>query len=187
MLNNSLPVYMSMMPKCNDCSNYNLVSNNKINQKKIWKTVGVSSSEYMNNLSALTVYEKPYNSDHVNWNQMSDRAEPHVVPNVVPRRGHSGLSGTIIHSSRTQNRPGGTSTGGIGVDVKHGSYARYLARLKGKSVLKQQPETMNTRKISNMINNSNINGAFLYAKNNNIIGNKTQKYNIISSCVCNDN
>jgi hypothetical protein len=38
-------------------------------------------------------------------------------------------------------RPGSMSAGGSkGVDMKHGSYDRYLARLKGKSVLRTSPD-----------------------------------------------
>ena len=33
----------------------------------------------------------------------------------------------------TRCRPGSTSARGAGVDGKHGSYARYLAKLKGKT------------------------------------------------------
>jgi hypothetical protein len=35
-------------------------------------------------------------------------------------------------------RPGALSPGGAGVDIKHNSYARYLARIKGKAPLRQQ-------------------------------------------------
>jgi hypothetical protein len=35
-------------------------------------------------------------------------------------------------------RPGALSPGGKGLDIKHNSYARYLARIKGKGPLRQQ-------------------------------------------------
>lgn len=36
-------------------------------------------------------------------------------------------------SRSTPGAPGGSTPGGRGVDVKHGSYARYLNRLKGRN------------------------------------------------------
>jgi hypothetical protein len=35
-------------------------------------------------------------------------------------------------TSVTRMRPGSCSAAGQGVDIKHGSYARYLARIKGR-------------------------------------------------------
>ena len=65
---------------------------------------------------------------------MSDRAVPGVVKTNVPSYGNS------TRTSLTRMRPGSTSAPGKGVDMKHGSYDRYLARLKGKSVLRTEPE-----------------------------------------------
>ena len=130
-----------------------------IRQKRIWNTVRVPSTLYMGDLNALTVYEKPsvtYNN--VNWNQMSDRAEPSIVKRNVPSRGNS------TKGSVTRNRPGSMSAPGAGVDVKHGSYARYLDKLKGKRTARTQ-------------NNTNLTP---------LKGNKTKKYGIVrsGSCLC---
>ena len=54
------------------------------------------------------------------WSNFSDRARPSVQHAAVSR----GLGVTA-------GRPGGMTPGGKGVDVKHGSYARYLNKLKG--------------------------------------------------------
>ena len=103
------------------------------NQKRIQNTVRIPSSEYTMNLGALNVYQRPSQSHAcVNWDQTSDRAQPGVVRRHVPTRGNS------TKSSITRMRPGSTSAPGSGVDIKHGSYARYLARLKGKSALRTQ-------------------------------------------------
>ena len=67
----------------------------------------------------------------VNWNQMSDRAVPHVGTAYNPSRGNS-TRGTLV-----RHRPGAGGSAGVGVDVKHGSYARYLNRLKSKSLATQ--------------------------------------------------
>ena len=107
--------------------------------KVLENTVRVPSSEYTMNKSALNVYTPPIINPTkslygLNWNQMSDRAVPGVVKTNVPSYGNS------TRSSVTRMRPGSTSAPGKGVDMKHGSYERYLGRLKGKSVLRTEPE-----------------------------------------------
>jgi hypothetical protein len=101
-------------------------------QQKIWNTVRVPASEYTMNRAALNVYTAPTLTTGVNWNQYSDRAVAGVVHANVPTYGSS------TRQSITRMRPGSTSAPGAGVDVKHGSYDRYLARLKGRSVLRTQ-------------------------------------------------
>jgi hypothetical protein len=66
---------------------------------------------------------------------MSDRARPAVQVTKV-------ASGSTYHTSSTKhtitrNRPGAMSPGGIGVDIKHNSYQRYLNKLKGKAPLRR--------------------------------------------------
>ena len=80
------------------------------------------------NLATSHVYNNcnPANGT-INWNQSSDRNFAHIQKVIVPSRGNS------TKSTITRARPGACSAGGAGVDVKHGSYDRYLARLKGKS------------------------------------------------------
>ena len=137
---------------------------NAITQKRIWNTVRVPASEYTMNLGSLTVYQAPSNDlkyNGVNWNQMSDRALPgnlNLPDTTVPSHGNS------TKHSITRERPGSQRPGGIGVDVKHGSYARYLARLKGKGPLKTQSKTVLTP----------------------VQGNKTKSYGIVrpGSCMC---
>lgn len=115
------------------------------------------------NVASLEVYERPSAQySGVNWNQMSDRALPSnsILSNiaVVPSRGNS------TRTSITRDRPGSQAPGGMGVDMKHGSYARYLARLKGKGPLRTQNAT-------ELIP---------------VQGNKTKTYGIASSrsCLC---
>jgi len=110
-------------------------------QKRIQNTVRVDGSEYIMNKGALNVYTKPVATyQNVNWNQMSDRAVPGVVNRNVPSHGSS------TRSSITRMRPGSMSAastnqqGSKGVDMKHGSYDRYLAKLKGKKPLRTQTQ-----------------------------------------------
>ena len=118
--------------------------NNIYNVKRIENTVRVPSSEYTMNKSALNVYTPPKSQfAYVNWNQMSDRAVPGVTRSVVPSHGNS------TKSSLTRMRPGSTSAPGKGVDMKHGSYDRYLARLKGKSVIRTNPDPNSAQVVNN--------------------------------------
>ena len=98
-------------------------------QQRIWKTVRVPSSIYTMNLASLTVPNGPANEpraqyNFVNWNQLSDRAVPSIQRACVPTRGNS------TRSSITAARPGACAPCGKGVDIKHDSYARYLAKKK---------------------------------------------------------
>jgi len=85
-------------------------------QKIIQNTVRVPSSLYTMNVGALSAYQRPrliYNG--VNWNQMSDRAEPHVQqPTATGATYHS----SSTHRTITRLRPGALSPGGVGVDIK---------------------------------------------------------------------
>ena len=104
-------------------------------QKIIQNTVRVPSSIYTMNVGALSVYKRPNPEYGVNWNQMSDRKERHIQ-----QANASGTNpgGNSTKHTITRLRPGALSPGGAGVDIKHNSYARYLARIKGKAPLRQQ-------------------------------------------------
>jgi hypothetical protein len=107
-----------------------------IRQQIIQKTVRVPGSLYTHDLGALTSYQQPIATfANVDWNQMSDRAVPHVQPKLV-------VGGSFYHGSSTKRtitraRPGAGCPGGTGVDIKHNSYDRYLNRLKGKGPLRR--------------------------------------------------
>lgn len=130
---------------------------NEANQKRIWKSVKVDSSVYQKNKAGLFTFQKasPVYCN-VNWNQMSDRAKPTITYNNVPSHGNS------TKYSLTRHRPGACSAPGIGVDVKHGSYERYLLRKKGKCIYKTQKNDILPPKT----------------------GNKTKKYGVAYSNEC---
>jgi len=119
----------------------NLTSNTPANQyqrqKLIQNTVRVHSSLYTTNLGSLSAYTKPPTEPYggVCWNQMSDRPFPSVQHTYVPTGRNSTLNKR--NTSVTSSRPGGQSPGGVGCDIKHNSYDRYLNRLKGKSSLRR--------------------------------------------------
>jgi hypothetical protein len=119
-------------------------------QKIIQNTVRVPSSLYTMNLSALNVYDNKKNTltkTKTNWNQMSDRSIP-----SIQRAGRG-----------PANKPGYQTPGGIGCDIKHNSYNRYLNRIKGKGPVRRD-----------VLDKSIIP----------IFGNKVLKHNIISHCNC---
>jgi hypothetical protein len=175
---------------CKSC-NSNMASNDPATQyqrqKIIQNTVRVKSSLYTMNLAALNVYQRPetkYNlvimsdggssylvSPGVNWNQMSDRKEPHIQ--VVKTGSGSAYGASSTKRSITRLRPGSLSPGGSGVDIKHNSYERYLNRIKGKGPVRRGviPPTYGVPYIP-------FNRAFP------IYGGKTIKTSIVSNCDC---
>ena len=81
----------------------------------IQNSVRVPSSTYTTDLASLSVSNQPV------WNALSDRPVP----------------ASAGYTRKTTSRPGGQAPGGKGCDVKHGSYERYLNRLKGKGPLRR--------------------------------------------------
>jgi hypothetical protein len=132
----NLPEYYYRCRKCDT----NLTSNTPANQyqrlKLIQNTVRVYASLYVSNLGSLAAYRQPTQVTHgVCWNQMSDRPVPSIQKAVVPTGSNSSLNRR--HTSVTSSKPGSQSPGGIGCDIKHNSYDRYLNRLKGKGPLRR--------------------------------------------------
>jgi hypothetical protein len=121
--------------RCDQNLNGNTPFDQYQRQKIIQNTVRVPSSIYTMNLGALSVYQRPDPIYGVNWNQMSDRKERHIQQANAPGTNPGGNS---TKRTITRLRPGALSPGGAGVDIKHNSYARYLARIKGKAPLRQE-------------------------------------------------
>jgi len=143
-------------------------------QKIIQNTVRVPSSLYTSDLGALTVYQRPVLKIGVNWNQMSDRALPHLQTNSGNSQG-SFYHGSSTKHTQTRCRPGAGTPGGLGVDIKHNSYYRYMDRLKAKKDIRRGviPPTFGLP--------IPFNPAFP------VYGGKTVKTAIVSGCGCPDN
>lgn len=143
--------------------------------KIIQNTVRVYGSLYTSNLGSLTAYKKPITDPDnylygVCWNQMSDRPIPSVQKATVPT-GYA-TSMNQRKTSVTSSRPGCQTPGGVGCDIKHNSYDRYLNRLKGKGPLRRGI-------IPNEFGKPiQFNPAFP------IYGGKTTKTNIVNNCDC---
>jgi hypothetical protein len=104
--------------------------------KLIQNTVRVYSSLYTANLAPLNAYVQPTKKTYnVCWNQMSDRPVPSVQKATIPTGFYNALNGR--HNSVTSSKPGCQTPGGIGCDIKHNSYDRYLNRLKGKGPMRR--------------------------------------------------
>jgi hypothetical protein len=126
--------------RCRGCNTQALTGNTPADQyqkqKIIQNTVRVYQSLYTMNLGSLSSYvKKPKNVYRVGWNQQSDRAYPSVQPALVKTGFNNSLNGR--HHSYTSSRPGTQTPGGVGCDIKHNSYDRYLNKLKGKKVLRR--------------------------------------------------
>jgi len=140
-------------------------------QKLIQNTVRIYSSLYTENLGPLTAYVKPLERNFgVCWNQMSDRPVASVQKALIPTGVNNSLN--TRHYSVTSSRPGCQTPGGIGCDIKHNSYDRYLNRLKGKGPMRRGVIPPNFgRPIK-------FNPAFP------VYGGKTFKANIVAGCDC---
>jgi hypothetical protein len=124
--------------RCRGCKslNGNTPADQYQKQKIIQNTVRVASSLYTMNLGSLSSYvTKPENTQYVGWNQQSDRAYPSVQVGGVKTGFYNSLNGR--HRSHTSSRPGTQTPGGIGCDIKHNSYDRFLNKLKGRKVLRR--------------------------------------------------
>lgn len=166
-----LPEYYYRARTCDT----NLTSNSPASQyqrlKLIQNTVRVYASLYVSNLGPLEAYKQPTNATYgVCWNQMSDRPIPSVQKAVIPTGTNCSLNRR--HTSVTSSRPGCQSPGGVGCDIKHNSYDRYLNRLKGKGPLRRGviPPTFGAP--------IPFNPSFP------IYGGKTTKTNIVNGCDC---
>jgi hypothetical protein len=144
--------------------------------KLIQNTVRIYGSLYTANLGPLSSFKQPIADAEKNlygvcWNQMSDRPVPSVQRATVPT-GNNISTINRRHTSVTSSRPGCQTPGGIGCDIKHNSYDRYLNRLKGKGPLRRGVIPPHFGK------------PIIYNPAFPIYGAKTTKTNIINSCDC---
>lgn len=136
------------------------VNDNSFNtQKVIQKQTGVSSSTYINNLVPyqVTKAQEYYKNQGKNYplyaKVSSDRIKPSNMHNNmrVVNRNTSSLLG-----SRTSLKPGCLAPGGIGVDIKHNSYDRYLAKLKAKNLKPRNNNISSKPNLGNKLNNISL-------------------------------
>tara|TARA_R110002072_G_scaffold49072_3_gene133731 strand:- start:868 stop:1419 length:552 start_codon:yes stop_codon:yes gene_type:complete len=152
--------FISDIRGCTTCTpGINTTDNSFITQKIIQHQTGVASSTYNNNLVPFQVTKGQ--NHYINQGILgfakvsSDRSYSSNSQNSnnirIIHRNTSSLQG-----SRTALRPGSLAPGGIGVDIKHNSYDRHLAKLKAKNIRPRQ-NTHNPVPIQgNKMNNISI-------------------------------
>ena len=138
---NGLPLYLPY--RCMACGENSSNINLKTTEKRIQNQTGVHESQYVDILGAFTIASNYLDlsantagsgnssvwGNKFNLKNQSDRRNPHGMQFInVPTHGNS------TKSTITANKPGAMTPGGYGVDVKHGSYARYLGKLKGRTL-----------------------------------------------------
>lgn len=144
--------------------------------KLIQNTVRIYGSLYTANLGPLTAYKKPISDPNkglygVCWNQMSDRPVPSIQNATVPT-GYNTSQINGRHTSVTSSRPGCQTPGGVGCDIKHNSYDRYLNRLKGKGPMRRGTVP------------PNFGAPIQFNPAYPVYGGKTIKTNIVDGCDC---
>ena len=162
--NNCLPdesnPYTPKKPvQCTSCSpNYVPDPLKTYIQKQIQNTVRVPATLYTADLAALTVRGPPSNAPslnptNVNQSQASDRNRLHFQQSIP----------------NPKLRPGRLGPGGAGVDVKHNSFDRVLARRKAQNIKTNPQPTPQTYPPLDLLK-----------------GNKVQKFGIVNSkaCIC---
>jgi len=127
------------------CSNCDL---DTPTQQRIQNTVRVPTGQYLDNLASLTVrgdgLNRPLSQyNYVNQSQASDRREFSSQRQLANPR----------------LRPGKLAPGGVGVDVKHNSFARILARKKAENIRTDSTSSNalmgNKRKTFGIVNQDN--------------------------------
>ena len=126
-------------------------------QKNIQKQTGVSSSTYINNLVPFKVVK--------NQNLYKNQGLPGYSKVSSDRIYSSNLNNTnrqvnrntsSLKGSRTSLKPGCLAPGGVGVDIKHNSYDRYLAKLKVKSLRPKESSFNTIPSVGNKKNNISL-------------------------------
>jgi hypothetical protein len=170
-----LPEHYYRYRVCDTNLNGNTPADQYQKLKLIQNTVRVQGSLYTANLGPLSAYKKPVSNWQtrqygVCWNQMSDRPVPSVQRASIPTGYNTSMNRR--HTSVTSSKPGSQTPGGVGCDIKHNSYDRYLNRLKGKGPLRRGkiPATFGAP--------IPFNPAYP------VYGGKTVKTNIVSGCDC---
>lgn len=78
------------------------------------------------------------------WMSAGTRAAAFGQTNGIPGYVNVPTRGNSTKTTITANKPGAMTPGGQGVDVKHGSYHRYLAKKKGVILTKPSVSVTNT-------------------------------------------
>ena len=167
----------------------------KIIEARIQNQVAVSQSQMNSVQSAFTIRgpnsnfsfnlgDRPSSriwGNQFNLRNQSDRKNPHYTKNYnVPTGGNS------TKSSITANKPGSMSPGGAGVDVKHGSYARYLGKIKANNISqsKMGPFNTPTQDVNGSVSRLEKLNRGVGARRREVMDNKLFRFSIINTRNC---
>lgn len=178
--------------QCNTyvCNGYNSNDLKKSIEARIQNQVAVSQSQMNSIRSSFYIREYSKNSKLIsstiwgnpnNLRNQSDRSKVHFPGNYnIPTHGNS------TKSSITSLRPGSMCPGGKGVDVKHGSYARYLGKIKANNISNEKmgPYDNSQNDVndseSRLIQLNSGNGA----RKRKVVNNKLFRFSIINTNNC---
>ena len=171
-----LPLYYYRYRVCDTNLNCNTPADQYQKLKLIQNTVRVQGSLYTANLGPLSAYKKPISDPNIGfhgvcWNQMSDRPVPSVQRATIPTGYNTSMNRR--HTSVTSSKPGSQTPGGVGCDIKHNSYDRYLNRIKGKGPVRRGP-----------IPPDFGHPIIVNPAGQRVQGGKTMKTSIVSGCNC---
>ena len=192
---NGLPLYqparcMACMSDCSGCGGLSSNINLKMTEKRIQNQVRVPESQYTDVLAATTIAENYLNTaanpshattvwaNRFNLRNQSDRREPSRTGSTIPKNAAGSTNyvnvptrGNSTRSTITANKPGAMTPGGYGVDVKHGSYARYLGKLKGRTMA---------------VPYDSGNEIVYTVQPKTVVNNKSYRFNLLNrNCLCN--
>ena len=193
----------SCNPNCHQDCRDTLRKNTHAN---IQNQVSVSESLKMNVLNTFTIYGPTNNilshqnsylykrSNNRNWStpnnlrNQSDRLLPSRSDTNNKSFLYTNIStrGSSINRTITSNRPGAMNPGGIGVDVKHGSYTRYLSRLKAKNITsnKMGPFDDENEEVNGSANKFNQLNKGIHSRVRPATNNKLYRFTIINTNNC---
>ena len=125
---------MIQQPHCVKCNNLtpsgfiNVPTDRTHTEKIIQKKVRQDSSSHTDVAKTRSAKDRVGCNTKWSWNNQSSSAMASIIKRNVPSRGNS------TRTSLTRHRPGASSAPGIGVDIKHNSYERYLLKRKNKNL-----------------------------------------------------
>ena len=193
-------IFDNPVVQCRSCLNHACYVNCKNARQKtiearIQNQVGVSQSQMNSVRSAFYIREVSGNNvggtlsggitssriwgNSNNLRNQSDRLKIHFPKNYnVPTRGNS------TKSSVTANRPGSMCPGGRGVDVKHGSYARYLGKIKANNISQSKMGPFNSQDVNGSVARLEKLNSGIGARTREVVDNKLFRFSIINTTRC---
>ena len=138
---------------------------------KTWQLNNINTLQHLINFDKEL--DKPCTSDNfqqLNYfnGSMSDRLSPKEKSEYI----NVPSSGNSSHTSKTNHRPGASTPNTYGVDIKHGSYDRYMLKLKGKTRNTINKSNQHTKLSTALYGNKTYSPQISYNPNSSILNSK---------------